>query len=86
MPRSGNADGIHVDDYGRVWTAERDGIVVRGPRGKELGVFNAEVLVDEKVPIANFALAGDKLVILAIDRIWVVGLGQNVTEKATGGN
>ena len=49
-------------------------------------MFNAEVLLNEKVPIANFALEGDKLVILAIDRIWIVELGQNVTKAVTGGN
>ena len=83
LPRSGIADGIHVDDYGRVWTAEYNGIVVRGPSGKELGVFNSEKLNDQDIPIANFALAGDKLVVLAYDRIWVVQLGQNVTRAAS---
>ena len=83
MPRSGIADGIHVDDYGRVWTAEYNGIVVRNARGKELGVFNAEQLVDPaNSPIANFALAGDKLVVLSGDRIFVVQLGQNITTPA----
>lgn len=32
------ADGLHIDDYGRIWTAEYDGIVVRKRRGKILGV------------------------------------------------
>ena len=81
--RSGLADGIHVDNYGRVWTAEYNGIVIRNSRGKELGVFNAEQLVDSaNFPIANFALAGDKLVVLSGDRIYVVQLGQNVTTLA----
>jgi gluconolactonase len=79
MPRSGLADGIHVDDFGRVWTAEYNGIVVRGKDGRELGVFNSEWLNDQQIPIANFALAGDKLVVGAYDRFWVVQLGQNVT-------
>lgn len=83
MPRSGFADGIHVDDYGLVWTAEYNGIVVRNPKGQELGVFNGEWLNNQKIPIANFALAGDKLVVLAYDRIWVVQLGQNVTTPAS---
>ena len=79
------ADGLHIDDYGRIWTGEYDGIVVRSPTGKVLGVFNAEALQDfSGVPIANFALAGDKLVILAIDRVYVLQLGQNVTSKLTG--
>lgn len=81
--RSGLADGIHVDNFGRVWTAEFNGIVVRNSRGKELGVFNAEQLVEPAFsPISNFALAGDKLVILSGDHIWVVQLGQNVTTPA----
>ena len=85
MPRSGIADGMHIDNFGRVWTAEFNGIVVRNSQGKELGVFNAESLVKPfsyKNPISNFALAGDKLVILAIDRIYVVQLAQNVTTPA----
>lgn len=80
------ADGIHIDDYGRVWTGEYDGIVVRSPTGKVLGVFNAEALQDERgAPLANFAIAGDRLVVLAVDRIWVLRLGQVVTteERAT---
>ena len=32
--------------------------------------------------MANFAIAGDKLVILALDRLYVLQLGQNVTSKA----
>jgi gluconolactonase len=85
MPRSGFADGMHIDNVGRVWTAEFNGIVVRNPQGKELGVFNAESLLKPfsyKNPISNFALAGDKLVILAIDRIYVAQLAQNVTTPA----
>lgn len=79
------ADGLHVDDYGRVWTGEYDGIVVRSPTGKVLGVFNAEALQDRKgTPLANFAIAGDKLVILAVDRVYVLQLGQNVTSARTG--
>ena len=79
------ADGLHVDDYGRIWTGEYDGITVRRPDGKVLGVFNAEALeVGRLPPMANFAIAGDKLVILALDRVYVLQLGQNVTSKATG--
>ncbi|KAL4937496.1 hypothetical protein BDV06DRAFT_226906 [Aspergillus oleicola] len=74
------ADGMHIDDYGRIWTAEYDGVIVRDSRGKVLGVFNAEALLGVEIaPIANFALAGDKFVILAIDRIFIIELGQNVT-------
>ena len=80
------ADGLHIDDYGRIWTGEWEGITVRRPDGKVLGVFNSEALVvgGGLPPMANFALAGDKLVILALDRVYVLQLGQNVTSKATG--
>ena len=59
---------------------------MRDPNGKVLGVFNAEALVVGKglPPMANFAIAGDKLVVLALERVYVVQLGQNVTSKATG--
>lgn len=81
--RSGIADGIHVDDFGRVWTGESSGIVVRSSRGKVLGVFNSNYLLNEsEAPVANFALAGDKLIVLAFDRVLVVQLGQNVTTPA----
>ncbi|EOO00133.1 putative lactonohydrolase protein [Phaeoacremonium minimum UCRPA7] len=84
IDRSGLADGMKVDNYGRVWTAEWNGIVVRDSRGRELGVFNGEQLVeDEYAPIENFALAGDKLVILAGDKILVVQLNQDVTDPAS---
>lgn len=49
-------------------------------------MFNAEALQDERgAPLANFAIAGDRLVVLAVDRIWVLRLGQVVTteERAT---
>jgi gluconolactonase len=83
MIRSGIADGIHVDDFGRVWTGESAGIVVRNSRGKVLGVFNSQFLLDEdEAPVANFALAGDKLVVLAFNRVLIVQLGQNVTTPA----
>ena len=79
------ADGLHIDDYGRVWTGEYDGVVVRNPTGKVLGVFNAEALQDRKgIALAKFAIAGDKLVILALDRLYVLHLGQNVTSAKTG--
>lgn len=80
------ADGLHIDDYGRIWTGEWEGITVRSPAGKVLGVFNAEALELGRglPPMANFALAGDKLVVLALDRVYVLQLGQNVTSKRTG--
>jgi gluconolactonase len=82
-PRSGIADGIQIDDFGWVWTAEYNGIAVRNERGKELGGFNAEVLVDTaSYPISMFSLAGDKLVIEAGGKLVVVQLTVNVTTPA----
>lgn len=76
------ADGLHVDDYGRVWSGEYDGIVVRNSRGKVIGVFNAEILDDSVTPMANFVLAGDKLVILGVNRVYVLQLAQTVVNPA----
>lgn len=66
-----------------MWTAEGEGIVVRDSTGRELGVFSAEVLVDEaSYPISMFSLAGNKLVVLAEDRVHVISLGQNASTPA----
>jgi gluconolactonase len=71
------ADGLRIDDHGRIWTGEYDGVVVRSPRGKVLGVFNADALQDGTTPpLTNFALAGDKLIIQAVNKLYVVKLGQ----------
>ncbi|KAK3075558.1 hypothetical protein LTR53_000996 [Teratosphaeriaceae sp. CCFEE 6253] len=89
--RQGFANGIKVDDAGRVWTAEYEGVVVRdGGSGKVLGVFNAvdiitangenPVNVRDVAPLANFALAGDELVILAFDRVFGVKLAETVID------
>ena len=68
-----------------MWTGEYDGIVVRSPTGKVLGIFNAEAFQDRKgKPLANFALAADKLDLLAMDLMYVLQLGQNVTSAETG--
>ncbi|KAL9085965.1 MAG: hypothetical protein Q9165_007327 [Trypethelium subeluteriae] len=87
MVRFGIADGLHVDDAGRVWTAEGEGIVVRNPQGKVLGLFNGQYFEADKrgdaVPIANFALAGDTLVILSTTRLWTVKLGQAVVSNTS---
>jgi gluconolactonase len=83
LPRTGVADGIQVDNFGKVWTAEGEGIVVRDSTGRELGVFNSEVLADEEsYPINMFSLAGKELVVLAGDRPHVLSLGQNVSTPA----
>ncbi|KAF2090545.1 hypothetical protein K490DRAFT_33272 [Saccharata proteae CBS 121410] len=77
----GIPDGIHIDDDGRVWTGEGNGIVVRNSKGKTIGVINKEPLLDERflnADIAQVALAGDKLVVLAIDRLWVIQLRKSI--------
>lgn len=83
LVREGIADGIHVDDDGNVWTAESEGVVVRNPKGRVIGLFNAayfqgEVAAAAGIPIANFALAGDTLVIFGVSSLWTVKLGKTV--------
>lgn len=81
IARDGIADGLHVDDAGRVWTGEYEGIVVRSPAGKILGVVNSQALgitENDQTPLANFALAGNVLVIGAVDRLYRVDLAQTV--------
>ncbi|KAF7189572.1 Gluconolactonase [Pseudocercospora fuligena] len=80
------ADGMHVDDAGRVWTAEGEGIVIRKAKnGKVLGVVNRQYFLADKsedaIPIANFALAGDKLVIGAVTRLYTVQLAKTIVSK-----
>ncbi|KAK4935519.1 hypothetical protein LTR10_023430 [Elasticomyces elasticus] len=85
----GIADGLHVDDAGRVWTGEQDGIVVRSPSGKVLGMVNAlaiqgaEVVDCGQSPLQNFALAGDLLVVLAFDKIYTVQLSSQIVSGMT---
>lgn len=83
LVRTGYADGIHVDDAGRVWTAEGEGIVVRSCSGRVLGVFNAAAFgidtnKDASAQIANFALAGDTLFVAAFDSLYAVELADVV--------
>lgn len=79
LTRTGISDGIHVDDKGRVWTAETEGVVVRSEGGKVLGVFNNGAITgNASFVMENFALAGDTLVILDMERIWTVKLAQTV--------
>jgi gluconolactonase len=84
ISRTGIPDGFKVDDMGRVWTGEGEGIVVRNAAGRVIGIFNAETLLDPVldggVPIANFALAGDVLVIEANERLWTLKLGEVVMD------
>lgn len=82
--REGVPDGLKIDDHGRIWTAEYEGIVVRSPAGRVLGVFNKQVMLGTAQPtieITNFALAGDTLVVLAVDRVHTVTLTETVMEK-----
>lgn len=83
MSRAAGVDGMHLDDAGRVWTGEGEGIVVRNEAGKVIGIINSEPLLspDRKpvIPLANFALAGNKLVILALTKLYVVELAQTIT-------
>ena len=80
--REGIADGLHIDDAGNVWTGEYEGVVVRNPSGKVIGIFNAQYFQQSKeasaLPIANFALAGDTLVFLSTTRLWTVKLAKTV--------
>lgn len=85
MVRQGIADGIHIDDAGNVWTGESEGVVVRNPQGKTIGVFNAQYFQADKsvsgLAIANFAIAGDTLVFLSTTRLWTVKLGRTVVGR-----
>lgn len=81
--RQGFANGIKIDDFGRIWTAEYEGIVVRSVQGKVLGIFNAlDILqnanVTDVATIANFALAEDQLIWLGFDKIYAIKLGQTL--------
>jgi gluconolactonase len=85
LAERGIADGIHLDDAGRVWTGEADGIVVRNSGGKAIGMFNALAILgqDAPGPLQNFALAGDTLIILAYDKIYSVKLSSTIATKMT---
>ena len=91
--RQGFANGIKIDDKGHVWTAEYEGIIVRdGTSGKVLGLFNAQdiilnneenpVDVRDVAPVANFAVAGDELIVLAFNRVFGVKLAETVMSAA----
>ncbi|KAB8236166.1 SMP-30/gluconolactonase/LRE family protein [Aspergillus alliaceus] len=83
IARSGYPDGIHIDDEGRVWTAEGEGIVVRSPRGTTLALFSQRAFGMEEGQIANFGLANDSLLVAAMDRLYVVRLGMVVAKGQT---
>lgn len=86
LVRKGIADGIHVDDAGRVWTAEGEGIVIRSPKnGKVLGLVNGQYFLANNsmaaAPIANFALAGDQLIIAAQAKLYAVRLAKELVSR-----
>ncbi|KAL8811890.1 MAG: hypothetical protein Q9200_001445 [Gallowayella weberi] len=84
IARTGIPDGIQVDDFGNVWTAEGEGIVVRDSIGRVIGLINAQALQpsgEERVAIANFALARDRVVVLTGRRLFVAKL-KKVVMKA----
>lgn len=89
ITQRGISDGLHLDDDGRVWTGEADGIVVRSSSGKLLGMINAlsiegdEVVDSDQRPLQNFALAGDKVIILAYTKIYQVDLSRTVVRNMT---
>ncbi|KAJ9657450.1 hypothetical protein H2198_004325 [Neophaeococcomyces mojaviensis] len=73
-------DGIRIDDKGRVWTAEGEGIVVRAPDGRILGLFNAHYFTRDpvKTAIVQFELAGDRVIVLGQNKLWIVKIGEIV--------
>jgi len=73
-------DGVRVDDQGRVWTGEGEGVVVRNARGRTVGIFNAQYFTSDPVnfAIVQFALAENKLIVLGMDKLWVVELAEVV--------
>ncbi|KAK6216858.1 hypothetical protein QIS74_06972 [Colletotrichum tabaci] len=79
-------DGIRIDDAGRVWTAEGEGVVVRSSAGKIIGVFNAHYFTRDplKTAIVQFELAGDTLVILGQKKLWTLKLAEVVNEADDG--
>lgn len=82
VARTQAPDGIRVDDRGRVWTAEGEGVVVRAG-GKAIGLFNAQYFTSDPVnfAIVQFELAGNQLVILAMDKLWVIELAEKAVAK-----
>ncbi|KAK1624872.1 hypothetical protein BDP81DRAFT_464261 [Colletotrichum phormii] len=73
-------DGIRIDDQGRVWTGEGEGVMVRSSQGKVVGVFNGQYFTRDPVntAIVQFELAGDVLVVLGQNKLWTVKLAEMV--------
>ncbi|KIW22183.1 uncharacterized protein PV07_12094 [Cladophialophora immunda] len=83
------ADGLKVDDYGRVWTGEGEGIVVRNGQGEVIGLFNHHMLMSQKMQgtsVAQVALAGNSAIILASTRLWRIDLAQTIASPGAFGN
>lgn len=83
LARKGIPDGMKIDDKGRIWTAEGEGIVVRSQKGQVLGVLNQEYFESEgqTIAIANFALAGNRIIVEAVDRLWLVKVQETLTTR-----
>lgn len=81
----GIADGLHVDDEERVWTGESDGIVVRDSDGRVIGMVNSLAVFGKggSGTIQYFAIAGDRLIVLALDEIFEVRLSGSVVKGMT---
>lgn len=73
----GIPDGIKVDNDGRVWTGEADGINVRDKQGTLLGVILGQNLSQSGV-ISNFALVDNTVLILAQEQLWRLELSMDV--------
>jgi hypothetical protein len=57
--------------------------LVRNAMAKALGLFNSEATVAKAgAHLQNFALAGDTLVLLDIQRLWTLKLAQTVVDPA----
>ncbi|KAK4942362.1 hypothetical protein LTR66_014712 [Elasticomyces elasticus] len=83
IARQGFADDIKLDDFGRIYTAEYEGIAVRNGGGRMLDLFNTDRIFETSnvtgvATVANFAPAGDKLFILGFDRVYQVQVAQVV--------
>lgn len=82
IARQGFANGIKIDDVGRIWSFEYEGVVVRTRSGKVLGLINIVELLGRNSPDvatgANFALVRDMVYILGFDKIFAVKLGSVV--------
>lgn len=89
ITQRGISDGLHLDDDGRVWTGEADGIVVRSSSGKVLGMINAlgiqgsKVVDSDRRPLQNFALAGDRIIVFAYTQIYQVRLSRTIVDSMT---